>query len=78
MPDEQESGKLYLSMDATVSRSQFRLFVTDAGMMIENLSRVNITRKNGYPVWQPMRLEEGDVLDLGRKRYMVREICPAG
>ena len=77
MPEEQESGKLYLSMDATVSRLQFCLFATDEGIMIENLSRVNVTRRNGYPVWQPVRLEEGDVLELGRMRYMVKELRPS-
>lgn len=76
MPEKMESGKLYLSMDATVSRSQFCLFVTNDGIMIENLSAVNITKKNGEPVWQPVRLEEGDILELGRMRYMVRKIRP--
>lgn len=77
MPKEMESGKLYLSMDATVSRAQFCLFVTKEGIMIENLSKVNVTRKNGYPLWRPVRLDEGDILELGRMRYMVREIRPA-
>ena len=72
-----ESGRLYLSMDATVSRTQFCLFVSDAGLMLENLSNVNITRKNGCPVWQPVPLEEGDILQLGRMRYLVKEIQPA-
>lgn len=72
-----ESGKLYLSMDATVSRSQFCLYVTEEGVMIENLSNVNVTKKNGYPVWKPVRLEEGDVLQLGRMRYRVHGITPA-
>lgn len=77
MPGNLESGRLYLSMDATVSRAQFCLYVTEDGVMIENLSRVNITRKNGHPVWQPVRLDEGDILELGRMRYMVKEIRPA-
>lgn len=77
MNSPMESGRLYLSMDATVSRSQFCLYVTEDGVMLENLSNVNITRKNGYPVWQPVRLEEGDILQLGRMRYMVKGIRPA-
>lgn len=77
MPAPLESGRLYLSMDATVSRAQFCLFVTDEGIMIENLSKVNITRKNGYPLWQPVLLEEGDILEMGRMRYMVKGIHPA-
>ena len=77
MPAPLESGRLYLSMDATVSRAQFCLFVTDEGIMIENLSKVNVTRKNGYPLWQPVLLEEGDILEMGRMRYMVKGIHPA-
>ena len=45
--------------------------------MIENLSNVNVTRKNGYPLWQPVPLEEGDILEMGRMRYMVKGIHPA-
>lgn len=74
MPAPLESGRLYLSMDATVSRSQFCLFIEDERVMIENLSRVNVTKKNGNPVWQPVSLEEGDILEMGRMRYMVKEI----
>ena len=74
MPAPLESGRLYLSMDATVSRSQFCLFIEDERLMIENLSRVNVTKKNGNPVWQPVSLEEGDILEMGRMRYMVKEI----
>ena len=74
MPAPLESGRLYLSMDATVSRSQFCLFIENERVMIENLSRVNITKKNGNPVWQPVSLEEGDILEMGRMRYMVKEI----
>lgn len=77
MPSAMESGRLYLSVDATVSRSQFCLYAAEDGIMIENLSNVNITRKNGYPVWQPVRLEEGDILELGRMRYLVKNIRPA-
>lgn len=77
MNSTMNSGRLYLSMDATVSRSQFCLYVTDKGIMLENLSNVNITRKNGHPVWQPVLLEEGDILQLGRMQYMVKEIRPA-
>jgi pSer/pThr/pTyr-binding forkhead associated (FHA) protein len=77
MPSAIESGRLYLSVDATVSRSQFCLYAAEDGIMIENLSIVNITRKNGYPVWQPVRLEEGDILELGRMRYLVKNIRPA-
>ncbi len=74
MPGPLESGRLYLSMDATVSRSQFCLYEDHDSIMIENLSRVNITKKNGIPIWEPVRLEEGDVLELGRMRYMVKDI----
>ena len=77
MPYDMESGRLYLSIDATVSRAQFCLYATGEGIMIENLSNVNITRKNGMPVWRPVRLEEGDVLQLGRTSYMVKDIRPA-
>lgn len=77
MPAPMESGRLYLSMDATVSRAQFCLYATEQGLMIENLSNVNVTRKNGYPLWQPVPLEEGDILEMGRMRYMVKGIHPA-
>lgn len=77
MPAPMESGRLYLSMDATVSRAQFCLFATENGIMIENLSNINVTRKNGYPLWQPVLLEEGDILEMGRMRYMVKGIHPA-
>ena len=77
MPAPMESGRLYLSMDATVSRAQFCLYATEDGIMIENLSNVNVTRKNGYPLWQPVLLEEGDILEMGRMRYMVKGIHPA-
>ena len=77
MPAPLESGRLYLSMDATVSRSQFCLFIENGRVMIENLSRVNVTKKNGNPVWQPVSLEEGDILEMGRMRYLVKGISSA-
>lgn len=77
MPYNMESGRLYLSIDATVSRAQFCLYAMGEDLIIENLSNVNITRKNGMPVWRPVRLEEGDVLQLGRTSYMVKGIRPA-
>ena len=77
MPSAMESGRLYLSVDATISRSQFCLYSSEDGIMIENLSNVNMTRKNGRPVWQPVRLEEGDILEFGRMRYLVKGIQPA-
>lgn len=77
MPAPLESGRLYLSMDATVSRSQFCLFIENGRVMIENLSKVNITKKNGNPVWQPVCLEEGDILEMGRMRYRVKGISHA-
>ena len=64
-------GMLYLENEPTISRNQLRITETVDGMVVENLSNVNMTRLNGMPLRHPALLRKGDFLTVGARSYIV-------
>ena len=64
-------GVMYLENEPTISRNQLRLTETVDGMIVENLSGVNVTRLNGMPLRRPAILRSGDFITTGSKSYVV-------
>lgn len=60
-----------------VSRQQLRIHCGEQGCWIENLSKTNPTYLMGKPVTMPMRLQDGDLLGIGRLRLRFRILAPA-
>lgn len=69
--DSEPTKFMYLDASQTISRTHCRVSDTDRGVTVENLSRVNGTRLNGYLLQRPGRLQYGDFLDIGSERYIV-------
>lgn len=64
-------GVMYLENEPTISRNQLRLTETNEGMIVENLSGVNVTRLNGMPLRRPAILRSGDFITAGSQSYIV-------
>lgn len=62
---------LPLGEKQTISRRQCEIAETPNGMMIQNLSQVNMTMHNGEPLQIPHNFGSGDYLDIGGIRYYV-------
>lgn len=60
--------------DKTVSRKQFRIFVHNGHLAVENLSRTNKTNLNGILLVERMPLRPGDVLSFGRVSLRVEYV----
>lgn len=71
LAEQENSGRLYLGSEVTISRNQFRITGLSDGIVIENMSKVNMTYLNGYPVSKPMLLRKGDRIDAGGHGYLV-------
>jgi pSer/pThr/pTyr-binding forkhead associated (FHA) protein len=52
--------------DLSVSRRQFKLFLSEGCVMVENISESNVTLLNGEPINEPTVLNVGDKLGCGR------------
>lgn len=70
-PEQENTGRLYLGSEITISRNQFRITGLSDGIVIENMSKVNMTYLNGYPVSKPMLLRKGDQINAGGHNYLV-------
>ena len=68
------AGLMYLESDPTISRNQMRLTDTSEGMIIENMSQVNITKLNGRFLDRPALLHIGDFIGTGRCQYLVADL----
>lgn len=71
LPEEERTGRLYIGAEVTMSRNQFRITGVSDGIVIENMSMVNMTYLNGHPVTKPMLLRKGDQITAGGHRFMV-------
>ncbi len=69
--EDENTGRLYLGAEITISRNQFRITGLPDGIVIENMSKVNMTYLNGYPVTKPMLLRKGDQINAGGHQYLV-------
>lgn len=57
--------------DDFVSSIHAKLLPDGDGAILEDLGSTNGTLMNGQPVTRPMRMREGDVIDLGTNRLKV-------
>lgn len=70
-PNENFMG---VGTDQTISRCQCEIAETASGIVIQNLSRVNMTLHNGEPLDQPRNFSSGDYLDIGGNRYYINRL----
>ncbi len=68
-PDEAD----FVIEDATVSRKHARVFKTDEGFYLKNLSRINPTLINGDLYEDQVLLKEGDLLQIGDTTFLFSE-----
>ena len=71
MDEAEPIGVMFLESEPTISRKQLRITETSEGMVVENLSGVNITRLNGMPLGRPAILRAGDFITAGSQSYIV-------
>ncbi len=64
--------------ETSVSRKQFKIYVADQHLMIENLSQSNVTVLNGKNVTAAMSINEGDTVKMGRVILNVDRIYRKG
>ena len=65
---------LYLDENNTISKRQAKAVVYDAGVVLENLSTVNITRLNGKKLLSPDWIRYRDNLEIGDETYIVTAV----
>lgn len=63
-----------LGDEHTISRCQCEIAETAGGMVVQNLSRVNMTYHNGEALDVPRNFGSGDYLDIGGSRYYVYKL----
>ncbi len=67
-------NRLFLGDQQSISRNQCCIVESQNGLVIQNMSRINMTLHNGVPANSPQPLSEGDYLDIGGSRYLVANI----
>ncbi|NMA08802.1 MAG: FHA domain-containing protein [Clostridiales bacterium] len=58
--------------DAEVSQSHARVFLSPAGIMLEDLGSENGTFLEGVRLHQPNRLRSGDVISIGNVKFVLK------
>lgn len=69
-----KKDEMYIGTSHTISRRQCDVVKTGQGMVIRNISQVNITRLNGRPLHYPQMLKYGDRIEVGSRRYIVSSV----
>ena len=70
----EQAHMLYLDENNTISKRQAKAVVYDAGVVLENLSAVNITRLNGKKLLSPDWIRYRDNLEIGDETYIVTAV----
>ena len=70
----EQAHMLYLDENNTISKRQAKAVVYDAGVVLENLSTVNITRLNGKKLLSPDWIRYRDNLEIGDETYIVTAV----
>ena len=70
----EQAHMLYLDENNTISKRQAKAVVYDAGVVLENLSTVNITRLNGKKLLSPDWIKYRDNLEIGDETYIVTAV----
>ena len=62
-------------MDRTISREHCMLIDQDGLLMVWNMSAVNPTRLNGYPLNEPGTIIPGDRIELGDSAFLITRVA---
>lgn len=66
--------RIVVDYDMSVARHQCDVYMEGSRVMIRNCSTSNITRVNGNRIYDPVVLESGSTIDMGRVRMAVEII----
>ena len=73
-PTTEPFWQMRIGDDRTISKEQCVIYDRSGFLVAENVSQVNITMLNGYPITVPMLLQEGCQLNMGNNVLYVTTI----
>lgn len=73
-PTTEPFWQMRIGDDKTISKEQCVVYDRSGFLVVENVSQVNITLLNGYPVTMPMLLQEGCQLSMGNNICYISKI----
>ncbi len=74
IPASEPFWQMRIGDDRTISREQCVIYDRSGFLVIENISQINITMLNGYPVTMPMLIQEGCQLSMGSNYFIITNI----
>lgn len=69
--EEELFWQMRVGNDPSISREQCVVYDRGGFLVVENVSQVNVTMLNGYPITQPMMLSQGCQLTAGRSSLYI-------
>lgn len=66
--------RIVIDYDMTVARHQCDIYMEGGSVMIRNCSTSNITKVNGERIYDPVALEDGSRIEMGRVRMTVETV----
>ncbi len=73
-PTTEPFWQMRIGEDRTISKEQCVVYDRSGFLVIENLSQVNLTMLNGYPITTPMLLQEGCQINMGNNTFYITTI----
>ena len=73
-PTTEPFWQMRIGEDRTISKEQCVVYDRSGFLVSENLSQVNITMLNGYPITTPMILQEGCQVSMGNNVFYITTI----
>lgn len=73
-PTTEPFWQMRIGDDKTISKEQCVVYDRSGFLVVENVSQVNVTLLNGYPVTMPMLLQEGCQLSMGNNIFYVTKV----
>ncbi len=67
-------NRLYLGNVQSISRNQCCILESPVGLVVQNMSHVNVTLHNGMSADSPQPILPGDYLDIGGARYLIANL----
>lgn len=73
-PTTEPFWQMRIGDDKTISKEQCVVYDRSGFLVVENVSQINVTLLNGYPVTMPMLIQEGCQLNMGSNVFYISKI----